>query len=172
MKEKWKQYGHTPYWVSNWGGFKKQLSARKWRFLNTAARDKRGYVKLTLTIDGKPQNMYLHKLVAELFIPNPHSLPQVNHKDGNKANCRVDNLEWCDASYNQIHAYNILGKKNAKKVVRISEDWTKFTLYPSLSEAARANATGVKEITQAAKSFEKPGGKKYRSAGCYWHFIE
>lgn len=48
---------------------------------------------------------YLHRLLAELFIPNPDNLPQVNHKDGVKTNCSLDNLEWVSVQDNVIHAY-------------------------------------------------------------------
>ena len=43
---------------------------------------------------------YIHRIIAETFLPNPENLPQVNHKDENKQNNRADNLEWCTAHYN------------------------------------------------------------------------
>ena len=59
-----------------------------------------GYRQRTLYKDGKAINMKLHRLVALAFIPNPDNLPQINHKDEDKTNNCVDNLEWCDAKYN------------------------------------------------------------------------
>lgn len=56
----------------------------------------------------------VHRLVAQAFIPNPDNLPEVNHKDENKANNRVDNLEWCTHSYN--NSYNDKGKKIGQKL--------------------------------------------------------
>ena len=52
-------------------------------------------------MNGKHVSKRVHRLVAETFIPNPNGWPQINHKDCNRANDNVDNLEWCDASYNQ-----------------------------------------------------------------------
>lgn len=63
-----------------------------------------GYCYMTLNLVGTRKSYRVHRLVAEKFIPNPNNLPQVNHKDGNKQNNRVDNLEWCDGSYNVQHA--------------------------------------------------------------------
>lgn len=66
----------------------------------------KGY--LTASIDGR--HVYIHRLVAEYFIPNPMKLTNVNHKDGDKTNNSVDNLEWCTPRENTIHAVKVLGK--------------------------------------------------------------
>ena len=69
-----------------------------------------GYENLTIRIDGKIKNLLIHRLVAVLFIDNPNNLPQVNHKDGNKLNNNIDNLEWISPSNNHRHRVDILGK--------------------------------------------------------------
>lgn len=61
-----------------------------------------GYLRLNL---GKYGQRYAHRLVAEAFIPNPEHLPQVNHKDGDKQNNTLDNLEWTTHKQNMAHAY-------------------------------------------------------------------
>ena len=61
---------------------------------------KLGYKTVTLRKNGKGKFIYIHRLVAEAFIPNPNDLPEVNHKDENPANNCVDNLEWCTHIYN------------------------------------------------------------------------
>lgn len=59
-----------------------------------------GYVMVGLYKDGKTKVCFVHRLVANAFIPKPDNLYEVNHKDENKNNNRVENLEWCDRSYN------------------------------------------------------------------------
>ena len=61
---------------------------------------KRGYCFLPLSKEGVRKNMLVHRLVAIAFLPNPDNLPQVNHKDEDKQNNSLYNLEWCDAQYN------------------------------------------------------------------------
>ena len=61
---------------------------------------KDGYLLVNLCKNGKVKSFLVHRLVAEAFIDNTDNLPQVNHKDENKLNNNVDNLEWCDAQYN------------------------------------------------------------------------
>lgn len=63
------------------------------------------YKKVTLTKDGERKDLLIHRLVAEAFIPNPNNLPVVNHKDGNRLNNTIKNLEWCTQQYN-IRSYH------------------------------------------------------------------
>lgn len=59
-----------------------------------------GYVRCFIRVNGVGRGYFVHRLVAEAFIPNPYNLPQVNHRDENPSNDNVDNLEWCNAKYN------------------------------------------------------------------------
>lgn len=62
--------------------------------------DKDGYQIVGLHKNGEVKNCKIHRLVAEAYLPNPENLPQVNHKDENKVNNCLQNLEWCDSKYN------------------------------------------------------------------------
>lgn len=92
------------------------------------------YPDVPLTKFGKSVNVCVHRLVAEAFIPNPFNLPEVNHKDGNKRNNCVDNLEWSTFSANNNHAVNLGLNVQAIKVYCIETD----TVYPSMSRADKA----------------------------------
>lgn len=63
-----------------------------------------GYQRVCLYTEDGPKKFSVHRLVAEAFLPNPKNKPYINHKDGNKLNNKVDNLEWSTASENMIHA--------------------------------------------------------------------
>ena len=65
----------------------------------------RRYFAVMFWKDNKTYCRKVHRLVAEAFIPNPDHLPQINHKDGNRANNQVSNLEWCTAKANTIHSW-------------------------------------------------------------------
>lgn len=70
-----------------------------------------GYLRVTLSARGETKRFLVHRLIAQVFLPNPSVLPCVNHKDGMKTNNMVGNLEWCSHSENEIHSYGVLGKQ-------------------------------------------------------------
>lgn len=76
-----------------------------------------GYLDYIITVDGKQYSKRAHRLVAEAFIPNPNNFPIVNHKDGNKLNNSVDNLEWVTNSMNLQHAIDNNLKKNTYTII-------------------------------------------------------
>lgn len=76
----------------------------------------KGYVYVKLCMNGVRCKKALHRIVAEAFIPNPLNKPEVNHKDGNKSNNCVSNLEWSNRSENEQHSYNVLKKRYRKEV--------------------------------------------------------
>lgn len=73
----------------------------------------KGYLRVHLRNNNGPRHKPIHRLVAEAFIPNPDNKPEVNHKDGNKKNNYVGNLEWCTGSENMRHAFDVLQRKPA-----------------------------------------------------------
>ena len=82
--------------------------------------DKNGYLRIMLCKDGQRKMYSLHRIVAEAYIPNPENLPQVNHKDENKTNNCLQNLEWCDAKYN-IN-YGTRNEKTKKPILQFDLD--------------------------------------------------
>lgn len=126
MEEKWKTIKEFKnYEVSNMG------RVRSKRRMGTnggilVAKECNGYLKVKLVDKGKRKNYRVHRLVAEAFIPNPKKLPQVNHKDENRTNNRVENLEWCTSSYNNYYKKNKKQKKTfLEKLCTILLFWKK-----------------------------------------------
>lgn len=96
MNEIWKEVDDR-YSVSNLGRVKSNYGNKE-RILKQ--RVVNGYLKVNLYKNTVMKSVSVHRLVAEAFIPNPENLPQVNHKDENKENNHIDNLEWCTSEYN------------------------------------------------------------------------
>ena len=114
MKEQFKQIPDFPkYEISNLGRVKSLYTGK---FMSLNLRDGYYGVVLTKTENGirKQWRKSIHRLVAESFIPNPENLPCINHKDENKLNNNIENLEWCSHQYN--NTYNGRAKKIGEKL--------------------------------------------------------
>ena len=93
------------YQVSNLGRIK-SFHRRHVKLLNLET-DLNGYTRCGLYKDGKTKHVFVHVLVAQAFIPNPEGKKQVNHISGDKADNRVENLEWLTPSENIVHAFDL-----------------------------------------------------------------
>lgn len=127
-----------------------------------------GYIQVGVWYKGKAHTYNVHRLVAEAFIPNPDSLPEVNHKDENRANCNAENLEWCTSKYNTNYGscINKLRHYCCKPVVSIDKKTGAETMFYSLAEAGRALSINPDRISRVLN-----GGRK-GTLNHYWRYAE
>ena len=120
-----------------------------------------GYMTVRL---GK-KKLYVHRLVAEAFIPNPHGYPQVNHKDEDKSNNHVSNLEWCTSKYNINYGnrQHLCDENRAKSVLAYSggECLMEFS---SIKKAAELFSVSPSTISAVLR------GKRRTAAGYEWKY--
>ena len=136
------------YMVSDQG---QVWSYRKKDFLRPIERA--GYPYVILTKNGKQAGFSIHRLVAQAFIPNPNNLPIVNHKDENKQNNNVDNLEWCDYQHNNTYGNRIdkVKQKISHKTYQYDLDGNLIAVWPSQREASRQLNISSGNINQVIK---------------------
>lgn len=173
MQEIWKEIEGTNgmYQVSNLGNVKSFTRIKKGGLLKPG-RYSNGYLFVHFAKDtdkkGERHSYLIHRLVAQAFLPNPKGLEQVNHKDENKTNNRVDNLEWCTHLYNQNYGTRNqrVGEKNkisnGKPVYCIELD----RVFCSAAEAARfvgRNPTNASVVCR---------GEEKSCAGYHWKYVE
>jgi hypothetical protein len=95
-------YGFSRYEINRFGVIRNTLTNRE---ISVNVNDY-GYIRASLyDDDGRRRTPTVHRLIGNAFIPNPNNLETINHKDGNKLNNSIDNLEWMSRSDNLIHAY-------------------------------------------------------------------
>lgn len=150
--EEWRVIeGFENYEVSNLGNVaslnyrhagKRELLALK--------ADKTGYKKVLLYKEGKRKKISVHRLVAEAFLPRVDGFEFVNHKDENKLNNVVDNLEWCDKAYNNNYGERKekVFSKLRRPVIGVNEDGSEVQ-FPSVNEAGRRLGKSPGNISSA-----------------------
>ena len=138
----------------------------------TLVYDACGYQQLRLSNKGVKKTQKVHRLVAKAFIPNPNNLPEINHKDENKANNCVDNLEWCDRNYNM--QYGINTHRHRMPVAQYTLDGLLVKQYNSIKEASSETGICDTSIGKCAtkRVVDKKRGTIAKTAGGYiWKLI-
>lgn len=104
-----------------------------------------GYMRVQLMRGGTGNCAGVHRFVAMAFIPNPNNLPEVNHKNGDKTDNRVENLEWVTSSQNHLHAYRVLGKQPYAKGKHFDR---RAKLSPTEVRLIRSSNLGLSELSE------------------------
>lgn len=142
------------YQVSNYGKVKNNKTGR---ILKPMLRSKNRYLCVQLSKNSAVKTYSIHRLVAEAFILNPNNYPVINHKDENKMNNIVSNLEWCSQKYNINYgsSLNKRVKSHKKPVIAFNNEHKLGIYFPSIKDAA-AYFNGTKSnISKALKGCTK-----------------
>ena len=132
--EEWRVINGFPnYSVSNLGNL---MNNKTGKFLKSCIKG--GYLHISLTNGKIKKTLKVHRLVALTFLDNPEKKEQVNHKDGNKLNNSIENLEWCNNKENQIHKFKIgLGNNFTRKIIQYDLNMNKIKEFNSITEASK-----------------------------------
>ena len=123
-----------------------------------------GYLYVVLYKDGKDKKYRINRLVAMAFIPNSDNLPEVNHKDEDKTNNCVENLEYCSRLYNMN--YGTRTEKTCKPVFSVNKESGLIMYWESIAEAERCTGINKSSITRCCK------GKVNSAGGHYWFYAD
>lgn len=181
MEEIWKDIrGFEGYYqISNHGrlkSFKKMTQGK----IMSVKHSGGWYLTVVLMADNQRLTKRIHRLVAEAFIPNPDNLPEVNHKDLNKQNNHVLNLEWTTTAENNEHARNhnpdiLRGMNQYNKyirpepIVQCNIHGMPMAIFPNSKEASDNTGVCQRNILQVANKDEyKPGMTRKQAGGYIW----
>jgi len=139
------------YFVSNLGRFKNSFGT----IMNNYKVNENGYIRVFIY----NKTYALHRLVSLAFIPNTDNKEQVNHKDGNKINNCVENLEWISNRENQIHKYQIgLGNNYTRKIIQYDLQMNKMKEFESIVKASKELNIGKTNINGVLNNRRKTAG--------------
>lgn len=139
------------------------FSYRSQKFLKQS-KDGCGYSKVILYKDGTRKTCKVHRLIALTYLENPLNLPCVNHKDECKTNNCVENLEFCDAKYN--NNYGTRNERAAKSLQKKVQCIETEEIYESLKEAAKSNFISVSHLSNHLV------GRRKSAGGLHWRYYE
>lgn len=174
MIELWKSItGYDNYAVSNLGKVKNLSNGKVLKPINAG----NGYLRVGLYSNGKQKLVSLHRLVANAFIPNYKNLPQINHKNENKADNCVENLEWCTPKYNSNYGTKVTRVVNTKQTNGIYEKFKDKIrkaiycvetrkIYPSIKIASEITGLDRGGLSKACTGAYKTCG------GYHWSFCD
>ena len=158
QNEIWKDApGFPGYQVSNAG--------RVRSFYRVLAPDSiKGYYRVRLYRNGRVSRIYIHRLVAMAFVPNPDGLPQINHKNEIKTDNRVENLEWCTAKYNNAYGTGRerAAKSRSKAVGQYTTGGILVATYDRIKDAREKYGSHI---------FSVLSGKRKTAGGFVWKYI-
>lgn len=166
--EIWKPVlGYDGYSVSNMGRVMSHKNGYT-QILKLGYNKRINMVEIALYKDGKPKMMKLHRLVALAFIPNPDNKATVNHKDGDRLNNTVDNLEWSTQTEQNVHKNDVLGRPIAKaygrngkfKVVVIDDKYT-FKTLKAAAKFLGVSETQINRYVRGETKFDRKIELKY-----------
>lgn len=156
--------GYPNYQVSSEGRVK-SLKYGKEKILKNI-KNNTGYLSVNLCKEGKIKHYLIHRLVAYAFMNNPDNLPQVNHKDENKTNNRVENLEYCDSRYNTNFGTRNekIAERKTKRILQFTLDGELVRKWDSITQVERELGFYDGYISSCCK------GKHKSAYGFKWHY--
>lgn len=163
----WKEVAVNPKYEVNENG---EVRHRERKQILRGKIDRYGYKVITMSSGDrkKPQSVTAHRLVAMAFIPNPDNLPSVNHKDEDKLNNRVENLEWCDNLYNTRYGTGQQRSRDARKrPVEAVRDGVVVQRYNCVGDAAEAlgvSPSSIKDVLRKKRWHKSCRGFEWRFA--------
>lgn len=174
MKEVWKDVDgyEGRYQISNKGRLKSFAQDQREGKIHNGFKTHKGYLSSKLYDGNGSSKIYpMHRLVASAFIDNPNHLPQVNHKDEDKANNQVDNLEWCTNDYNIHYGTKIQRStesnrccKTTSKAVYSVDNQGNIEEYASIGEAERITGIPHSNIVRHLK------GRRPSCGNRHWYY--